>query len=142
MGEAKTGDTIKVHYTGMLDDGTQFDSSRGRDPLEIQLGAGQVIPGFEAALGGMAVGDNKQVRIEAEEAYGPRNEALVQDVPREALPDTIEPTVGMALQSTQPDGQVALMVITEVAEASITVDANHPLAGQSLTFEIELMEIV
>ena len=142
MTQAKSGDTVRIHYTGTLDDGTQFDSSAGRDPLEFALGGGQVIPGFDNAVDGMAVGESKTVTIPAEEAYGQRHEQLVQQVSRSALPDDIEPAVGMQLQSQSPEGQVMMLVVTEVEEESITVDANHPLAGQALTFAIELVEIV
>ena len=142
MTQAKSGDTVRIHYTGTLDDGTEFDSSSGRDPLEFALGAGQVIPGFDSAVDGMAVGESKTVTIPAEEAYGERHEQLVQQVSRGALPDDIEPAVGMQLQSQSPEGQVMMLVVTEVEEESITVDANHPLAGQALTFAIELVEIV
>ena len=142
MTQAKSGDTVRIHYTGTLDDGTQFDSSAGRDPLEFALGAGQVIPGFDNAVDGMAIGESKTVTIPAEEAYGQRHEQLVQQVSRSTLPDEIEPAIGMQLQSQSPDGQVMMLVVTEVEEESITVDANHPLAGQALTFAIELVEIV
>lgn len=142
MTQAKAGDTVRIHYTGTLDNGTRFDSSEGREPLEFNLGGGQVIPGFDAAVDGMAVGESKTVTIPAAEAYGERHEQLVQQVPREMLPDTIEPAVGMQLQSQSPEGQVMNLVVTEVSDASITVDANHPLAGQALTFSIELVEIV
>ena len=141
MSQAKSGDTVKIHYTGTLDDGTQFDSSAGRDPLEFELGGGQVIPGFDSAVEGMAVGESKNVRIEPDQAYGERHEQLVQQVPRSALPDDLEPQVGMGLQSQSPDGQVMMLMVTEVADESITVDANHPLAGQALNFDIELVEI-
>ena len=142
MTQAKAGDTVRIHYTGTLDNGTRFDSSEGREPLEFNLGGGQVIPGFDAAVDGMAVGESKTVTIPATEAYGERHEQLVQQVPREMLPDTIDPAVGMQLQSQSPEGQVMNLVVTEVNDASITVDANHPLAGQALTFSIELVEIV
>ena len=142
MTQAKSGDTVRIHYTGTLDNGTQFDSSDGRDPLEFALGGGQVIPGFDSAVDGMAVGENKSVTIQPDQAYGERHEQLVQQVPRSALPEDLEPQVGMGLQSQSPDGQVMNLVITEVADETITVDANHPLAGQALTFAIELVEIV
>lgn len=141
MSNAKTGDTVKIHYTGKLDDGTQFDSSAGRDPLEFELGGGQVIPGFDSAVEGMAVGESKSVRIEPEQAYGPRHDQLMQQVPRDQLPDDLTPEVGMALQSQSPDGQVMVLMIAAVDEETITVDANHPLAGQALNFDIELVEI-
>ncbi len=142
MTQAKSGDTVRIHYTGTLDDGTQFDSSAGRDPLEFALGAGQVIRGFDSAVDGMAVGEKKTVTLPAQEAYGEHHEQLVQEVSRSALPGEIEPAVGMQLQSQSPEGQVMMLVITDVGEESITVDANHPLAGQALTFAIELVEIV
>lgn len=142
MTQAKAGDTVRIHYSGTLNDGTQFDTSEGSEPLEFALGSGSVIPGFDAAVQGMAVGENKSVSIEPEQAYGPRHEQLVQDVPRQALPDDIDPSVGMRLQGQGPDGQVMGLTITEVNDESITVDANHPLAGQVLNFDIELVEIV
>ena len=141
MSQAKSGDTVKIHYTGTLDDGTQFDTSAGRDPLEFELGGGQVIPGFDTAVEGMAVGESKNVRIEPDQAYGERHDQLVQQVPRSALPDDLEPEVGMGLQSQSPDGQVMMLMVTEVGEDEITVDANHPLAGQALNFDIELVEV-
>jgi peptidylprolyl isomerase len=142
MTQAKSGDTVRIHYTGTLDDGTEFDSSAGRDPLEFALGGGQVIPGFDSAVDGMAVGENKTVTIAADQAYGDRHEQLVQEVPKSALPDEIEPAVGMQLQSQSPEGHVMNLVITDVADETITLDGNHPLAGQALTFAIELVEIV
>lgn len=141
MTQARSGDTVRIHYTGTLDDGTCFDSSEGREPLEFALGSGQVIPGFDRAVDGMNVGDKVTVKIEAEEAYGPHHEQLVQQVPRTALPDHIEPEVGMQLQGQSPDGNVVAFRVTDVDDDSITVDANHPLAGQALTFAIELVSI-
>lgn len=142
MAQAKSGDTVRIHYTGTLHDGTEFDSSTGRDPLEFALGSGQVIPGFDAAVTGMAVGEQKTVTIEPDDAYGQRHEQLLQQVPKNTLPDTIEPAVGIQLQSQSPDGRVMNLVVVEVEEESITLDANHPLSGQALTFAIELVEIV
>jgi peptidylprolyl isomerase len=142
MSHAKSGDTVRIHYTGTLDDGTRFDSSDGRDPLEFALGGGQVIPGFDSAVDGMAVGENKSVTIPPDQAYGERHEQLVQEIPKTALPEEMEPAVGMQLQSQSPDGQVMNLFVTEIADETITVDANHPLAGQALTFAIELVEIV
>ena len=141
MSQAKSGDTVQIHYTGTLDDGTQFDSSQGREPLEFEVGSGQVIPGFDKAVEGMTVGDSKSVRIEADEAYGPRHEQLVQQVERSVLPDDLNPETGMALQSSSPDGQVTQFMVTEVTDETITVDANHPLAGHALSFDIELVDI-
>jgi len=142
MSQAKSGDTVRIHYTGTLDDGTEFDSSAGREPLEFSLGGGQVIPGFDNAVNGMAVGDSKTVTISPDDGYGPRHEQLVQQVPKSTLPEDIEAAVGMQLQSQTPDGQIMNLVVVEVAEESITLDANHPLSGQALTFAIELVEIV
>ena len=142
MNQAAAGDTVRIHYTGTLTDGTQFDSSSGRDPLEFELGSGQVIPGFDNAVDGMNVGDSKTVAIPPEEAYGVRHEQLVQEVPKSALPEELSPEVGMQLQSQSPDGQVMLLLVTEVSDDTLTVDGNHPLAGQTLNFDIELVEIV
>ena len=142
MTQAKSGDTVRIHYAGTLDDGTEFDSSAGRDPLEFALGGGQVIPGFDSAVDGMAVGESKSVTIPPDEAYGQRHEQLVQQIPRTTLPEDMEPAVGMQLQSQGPDGQVMNLAVMEIVDDSITVDANHPLAGQALTFAIELVEIV
>jgi peptidylprolyl isomerase len=142
MSAAKSGDTVRIHYTGKLEDGTQFDSSEGRDPLEFALGGGQVIPGFDSAVEGMAVGDTKSVTIQPEEAYGPRHDQLIQDVPRNQLPDDMTPAVGMELQAQNETGEVMRFAVTAVDDDSITVDGNHPLAGKALNFDIELVEIV
>ena len=141
MSNAKQGDTVKIHYTGTLDDGTQFDSSAGRDPLEFEVGSGQVIPGFDKAVDGMAVGDKKDVNIPAAEAYGERNEQMIQEVPKSALPPGLEPEEGMQLQAQNEQGQAMPLTVTAVTEKSITVDGNHPLAGKALNFAIELVEI-
>ena len=141
MSQAKAGDTVKIHYTGTLEDGTQFDSSEGRDPLEFELGSGQVIPGFDKAVEGMSVGEEKSVTIASDDAYGPHNQQMVQEVPKTALPANLEPKQGMALQAQGQDGQPINLTVTEVGEESITVDANHPLAGKALKFEIELVAI-
>ncbi len=142
MTTAKSGDKVRIHYTGTLEDGSQFDSSEGRDPLEFELGSGQVIPGFDSAVDGLAVGENVSVSIEPENAYGERSDQLVHQVPRDRLPGEIEPEVGMQLQAQSEDGYPLNLVITEVADEAVTVDANHPLAGQTLNFDIELVEIV
>lgn len=142
MSKAKSGDKVRIHYTGKLDDGTQFDSSAGREPLEFDLGGGGVIPGFDSAVDGMAVGESKSVKIESEEAYGPRHEELIQDVPKTELPDDIELSVGLQLQAQSPEGQVMRFMIAAITEEVITLDGNHPLAGQTLNFDIELVEIV
>ena len=142
MSEAKSGDTVRVHYTGKLDDGTEFDSSAGGEPLEFAVGGGQVIPGFDDAVEGMNVGESKSVRVPVEKAYGPRHDQLVQEVPKSALPEDIEPAVGMALQAKAPDDRAVKLTVVAVGEESITVDGNHPLAGKALNFDIELVEIV
>lgn len=141
MSNAVSGDRVKIHYTGRLEDGTEFDSSAGRDPLEFELGSGQVIAGFDKAVEGMAVGDSKSVTIPPEDAYGPRQEGMVQDVPKSALPEDLTPTEGMALQTRDQNGNTMRLTVTAVNEDSITVDANHPLAGRALKFDIELMAI-
>jgi len=141
MSQAKSGDTVKIHYTGTLDDGTEFDSSAGREPLEFAIGSGQVIAGFDNAVDGMTAGDSKTVTIPAGEAYGERHDQLVQEMPNTALPEDMKPEVGMQLQSQSPDGQVMNLLVTAVEVESITVDGNHPLAGQALTFAIELVEV-
>ncbi|BCO09454.1 peptidyl-prolyl cis-trans isomerase [Desulfolithobacter dissulfuricans] len=141
MAEAKTGDNVKVHYTGTLEDGTVFDSSQGHDPLEFTLGSGQVIPGFEEAVLGMDQGESKKVTIPADKAYGQRNEEMVITVPREQVPEDINPEVGQQLQMGGPDGQVVVVEVVEVTEEHIILDANPPLAGKDLTFDIELVAI-
>ena len=138
---AKAGDTVQVHYTGKLDDGSVFDSSAGRDPLEFTVGAGQVIPGFEQAVEGMAVGQTKTVPSPSAEAYGERVAEAVLQVPREQLPPDLEPEVGQQLVMQSRDGRQIPIVVVEVTEDSITIDANHPLAGRDLTFEIELVSV-
>jgi len=142
MTQARTGDTVQIHYNGSLSDGTPFDSSAGRDPIEFAVGAGQVIPGFDKAVEGMAVGESKTVRIPPEDAYGPHLDQLVQEVPNTALPDDLTPEVGMQLQGTSGSGQTMQFVVTDVGDGTITLDGNHPLAGRELDFEIELVAIV
>ncbi|MDZ7773686.1 MAG: peptidylprolyl isomerase [Balneolaceae bacterium] len=141
MSQVEDGNTVKVHYTGTLDDGTVFDTSREREPLEFTLGNGQLIPGFEKAVIGMEVGESTEVSIESDDAYGERRDDLELDVSMSDLPDDIDPQVGMQLQMQQQDGNAIPVQITEVKDESVTLDANHPLAGQDLNFEIELIEI-
>ena len=138
---AQENDTVTVNYTGKLDDGTVFDSSIGKEPLQFTIGAGQMIPGFEKAVTGMKAGESKTVTIPSEEAYGSYREELVQEVNRDELPPDMEPEVGMILQGSMMNGQVAIFTVTDVSETTVTLDANHPLADQDLTFEIELLEI-
>ncbi|GAB6042281.1 FKBP-type peptidyl-prolyl cis-trans isomerase [Endothiovibrio diazotrophicus] len=142
MSQAKSGDTVRVHYTGTLSDGSQFDSSQGNDPLEFTIGGGQVIPGFDAAVTGMAVGDSKSVTIPADEAYGQRIDEAIQAVPRSAIPEEIEVKEGMQLQAAAPNGQPVVVTVVSFDDESVTLDGNHPLAGQDLTFALELVEIV
>ncbi len=135
------GKTVAIHYTGTLDDGTQFDSSAGRAPLEFEMGAGMVIPGFESGVRGMAVGEKKSIHIPAVEAYGERREEMVMEFERSQLPEGLEPEVGMGLQMQGPQGQAIPVQVTSVTDGSITIDANHPLAGQNLNFELELVSV-
>ena len=138
---AQAGDTVKVHYTGKLQDGTVFDSSEGRDPLEFTIGSGSLIEGFEQAVVGMTPGDAKTVQLSSAEAYGPRHEEMVQEIERAAIPSEIDLDVGVRLQASQDDGPPVLLTVVEMSESTVTVDANHPLAGEDLTFEIDLVEI-
>ncbi|HPR67289.1 MAG TPA: peptidylprolyl isomerase [Methanothrix sp.] len=142
MEKAKADDIVKVHYTGKFEDGTVFDSSAGRDPLEFTLGKRMVIPGFEAAAMGMSPGEKKTVNIPAEEAYGPRREDMVMEVPRSNMPPEIQPEVGQILQIGQSQDHMLQVMVTQVTEESVILDANHPLAGMDLVFEIELVEII
>lgn len=144
MPKVKEGDTVKVHYTGKLtEDGTVFDSSREREPLEFTLGNGQLIPGFEDAVVGMEEGDSTTVELDSEDAYGERREDLELEVSKSDLPDNIDPQVGMQLQmQQQEDGQAIPVQITAVEDDFVKLDANHPLAGKDLTFDIELIELV
>jgi FKBP-type peptidyl-prolyl cis-trans isomerase 2 len=140
--QAKNGNIVQVDYTGKLADGTVFDSSVGSEPLEFKLGAGQVIPGFEKAVLGMKVGEKKTVTIPANEAYGPHRDEQVVELSREELPSDLTPQVGQQLVVTQQDGRQIIVVITNVSDNNtVTIDANHPLAGKDLTFEIELVKI-
>jgi peptidylprolyl isomerase len=142
MAQAVSGDTVRAHYTGTLDDGTVFDTSSGRDPLEFTIGTGQVIPGFESAVAGMSPGETETVRIPAEEAYGPHQEEMMLEVDRAQVPAELNPQVGERLEIKQQNGQSVPVTVTEITDKLITLDGNHPLAGQALTFEIELVEIV
>ena len=141
MTEVKTGDTVQIHYTGTLTDGSTFDSSEGRDPLEFTVGSGQIIPGLDKAMTGMSVGEKKTVAIPADEAYGQRQDEALQAVPREQIPADIPLDIGTQLQVQTPNGQVMPVTVAEVTEEQVTLDANHPLAGKDLTFDVELVEI-
>jgi FKBP-type peptidyl-prolyl cis-trans isomerase 2 len=138
MAQAKIGDTVKVHYTGKLEDGTVLDSSINRGPLQFTLGESQVILGFEQAVVGMNLEESKTVNIPADEAYGPRHKELVVVVNRNEFPAELELKVDDHLQIKQADGQKILVTVTDISESSVTLDANHPLAGKDLTFDIQL----
>jgi peptidylprolyl isomerase len=142
MAQAKNGDTVKVHYTGELEDGTVFDSSTDRDPIEFTIGDNQLIPGFEEAVIGMSQGDSKTAVVEAEKAYGEHQAQLVIELGRENFADQTDPEVGQYVQLKRSDGFVLSAQVTQVTEAGVVLDANHPLAGEDLTFKIELVEIV
>lgn len=141
MSQAKKGDKVRVHYTGKLHDGTVFDSSVSREPLEFELGAGMMIAGFDAAVNGMSVGDKKVVDIPAKDAYGEKNQEMIVTVPKSQLPPDLKPEVGQQLGMQQPNGQSVPVIVTKVGESDVEIDANHPLSGKDLIFEIELMEI-
>ena len=142
MSEAKTGDTVRIHYTGTLTDGSEFDSSAGGDPLEFTIGSGQIIPGLDREIAGMAVGGTKTATVAADEAYGQHQPEAVQEMPRDAVPEDINLVVGNRLQATTADGQQMVVTIAAVTDETVTMDANHPLAGEDLVFEVELVEIV
>lgn len=142
MAQARIGDTVRVHYTGSLEDGTVFDSSVGSEPMEFTIGQNMMIPGFENAVIGMDEGDSGTVSIPPDEAYGDHNKDLVAVVERSEIPSSINPKTGMMLQATSDEGTVTPVTITEVTEDTVTLDANHPLAGKRLIFEIRLLEII
>jgi peptidylprolyl isomerase len=142
MTQAKSGDTVRIHYTGKLTDGTQFDSSSGRDPLEFTVGAGQIIPGLDKEIDGMELGAQQTVTVPAEQAYGPHDPQKVQSVPRSAIPANIDVKPGIQLQAQTQDGGTLMLLVTEVRDDALTVDANHPLAGKDLVFDVELVEII
>lgn len=141
MEQARYGDTVRVHYTGRFEDGTVFDSSVDRDPMSFTIGGGHIIPGFERAVIGMCPGDSKTERIDADDAYGARRDDMVLEVRRDRFPENLMPEVGQPLQIRQPDGHTAQAVVARVDEETVTLDANHPLAGIDLIFEIQLVAI-
>ena len=141
MAEVKSGDTVQIHYTGTLRDGPTFDSSEGRDPLQFEVGSGQIIPGLDQAIPGMTVGDRKTVEIAPEEAYGPVHPEARQQVPRTEIPDHIPLDLGTQLQVQTPNGQVMPVTVVDVTDAEVTLDANHPLAGKDLVFDVELVAV-
>ncbi len=141
MQQVKSGDTVKVHYHGRLTDGTTFDSSEGREPLQFEVGAGMVIAGFDNGVTGMGVGEKKTIHIPVHEAYGPKDENMIVEFPISNFPADLKPEVGMQLNMTNGGGQVIPVTITEIGAESVTLDANHPLAGQDLVFDIEVVDI-
>jgi FKBP-type peptidyl-prolyl cis-trans isomerase 2 len=142
MQQVKSGDTIKVHYHGKLTDGTTFDSSEGREPLEFEVGSGSVIPGFDEGVTGMSIGEKKTINIPADEAYGQKEEDRIMEFPIDRFPPDLQPEVGMQLNMSNGEGQNLPVIITDVKEDSVVLDANHPLAGEDLVFDLELVEIV
>ena len=142
MAEAQAGDLVKVHYTGRLADGTIFDTSMEREPLEFTLGEGELIPGFEQAVLGMTTGESRTATILADQAYGPHRAERVIDVERHHLPSDLQPELGQRLQMTRPDGTTINVVVTTITETQVTLDANHPLAGHDLIFDLILVEIL
>lgn len=134
------GKMVKVHYTGTLDDGSIFDSSEGRDPLEFQVGSGQVIPGFDAAVQNMEAGATDTIKIPSDEAYGEVRQDMIATIPHEQFPDGLNPQVGQTLQLKTPDGALPVRVV-DVQDEGVTIDGNHPLAGKDLTFELTVVDV-
>ncbi|MEY8837646.1 peptidylprolyl isomerase [Cribrihabitans sp. XS_ASV171] len=141
MTQVKQGDTVRIHYTGTLQGGETFDSSEGREPLEFTVGSGMIIPGLDNAMPGMEVGDKKRVEVPCDEAYGPVNPEMRQAIPREGIPNDVPLDPGTQLQMQTPEGQTLPVTVIEADESTVTLDANHPLAGKDLVFDIELVEI-
>ncbi|MGI3211752.1 FKBP-type peptidyl-prolyl cis-trans isomerase [Roseovarius tibetensis] len=141
MTQVKSGDTVRVHYKGTLTDGQTFDSSEGKDPLEFTVGSGQIIPGLDAAVEGMTVGDKKTVEVPVDQAYGQPDPNAQQAVPRTDIPEDIPLDLGTQLQVQTPQGQVMPVTVVEVTDEQVVLDANHPLAGKDLTFAIEVVDI-
>ncbi len=141
MQQVKKGDTVKVHYHGKLTNGTTFDSSEGREPLEFEVGGGMVIPGFDDGVTGMTIGEKKTIHIPADQAYGPKQEEMIMEFPRDRFPADMVPEVGMQLNMSNGSGQNFPVTIAEVREAVVVLDANHPLAGEELVFDLELVAI-
>ncbi|MGF1497229.1 MAG: peptidylprolyl isomerase [Elainellaceae cyanobacterium] len=141
MAQAQQGDKVLVHYTGKLEDGTVFDTSADRDPLQFSIGGGNVIPGFEAAVVGMSPGDSKTATIPSTQAYGPYRQEMVVQIDRQQVPSDIPLEIGQRLQIQQQGGQAIPVTVTEMSDAAVTLDANHPLAGEDLTFDIQLVDL-
>jgi peptidylprolyl isomerase len=141
MAKPQNGDTVRVHYTGTLDDGTQFDSSVGKDPLEFEMGKGEIIAGFEAAVADLVPGERCSVTLQPADAYGESNPEMIQQVPRKLMPEGVEMSVGMVLQGQAGDGSVDHFTVVSFDDEMVRLDGNHPLAGKALTFDIELVNI-
>jgi len=142
MQQAKKGDTVKVHYHGKLTSGETFDTSSGREPLEFEVGSGSVIKGFDEGVAGMEVGEKRTINIPVEEAYGPRSEDMLIEFPKDRFPQDMEIEQGVQLMMSNGSGQNIPVIVTEIKESSVILDANHPLAGEDLVFDIELVEII
>jgi len=142
MAQVQDGDTVKVHYTGKLEDGTVFDTTANRDPLQFRIGEGQIIPRFERAVIGLEPGESKTVEVPADEAYGPHRDELVFVIDRSHIPVDTQPDVGQQFQIRRPDSQPIVATVTDVTESRVKLDANHQLAGKDLIFDVQLMEIV
>ena len=141
MTEVKTGDSVRIHYTGTLKDGTTFDSSEGREPLSFEVGSGQIIPGLDTALPGMTVGETKKVDVPCDQAYGPADPAMRQAIPRDTVPENIPLEPGTRLQMQTAEGEVTPVTVLEANDTQVLLDANHPLAGQDLVFDIKVVDI-
>ena len=142
MAQVQTGDTVRIHYTGKLDDGRVFDSSLEQEPLEFTIGQNQVIPGFEQAVIGMSPGESANISIPADQAYGERREELVLEIERSEFPDDLKLEINQQLQLNEPNGEELIVTVTEIFDSSVTLDANHPLAGHDLNFDLQLVEIL
>ena len=142
MRQAKSGDVVKVHYTGKTEGGNIFDSSRGGEPFQFTIGGGEIMSGIENSVIGMEVGDKKSIRLSSDEAFGPRREELVVEVKKEELPSDVTPEIGQRLQIRQEDGNPVVVTITNKNDVVVTLDANHPLAGRTVVYDLELIEIL
>ena len=142
MARAKRGDRVKIHYTGKLEDGSVFDSSSERGPLEFVIGEGRIIPGLEQAVIGMNPGESKNIKIPEENAYGPYNEKIVMEVEKAFFPHNLKPEVGQQLQVPQENDNPIIVIVTKVSDTKVTLDGNHPLSGKNLTFDLQLIEII
>jgi peptidylprolyl isomerase len=141
MTKVENGNTVKVHYTGKLDNGDVFDSSQNKDPLQFQIGGGQVIKGFEAAILGLGVGEKTTTTIPPEEAYGPYNDKMIMNVEKKQFPENLTLTLNQQLQIPQENGATVIVTVTDIQDDMVTLDGNHPLAGKTLIFDLELVEI-